>query len=351
MWCRRLDADTFADSRVQGELNQLVALRLDAEKSGADLAGRFGVNSYPTVIFTDADGTEIERISGYLPPDGFVEEVQRIRAGDTFAAWLETLAEDPGDAEALQRAVAGFLERSDPEGALVRIDAFREAAGESGEALARQLLLEARIALHDRHYTLAAKLYHKGWPRNLEIADSGAQHLRDLLEEGLSELDEAEQAERLREARRADAAEILEDVAVAEIPAAELFPVATFAYRSGLVADSARLYARWYTAVGDGADPGALNGAAWNLYLAGEDLGRALVMARQAYADDPSPSVGDTLARLLYVTGSARDAIAIQRRAASAAENGEAVEYRAVVEKMEGGEPLGDEPGFLAYPG
>ena len=37
-WCRRLEADTFAAPAVRRELEQIVSLRRDAEKDGAELA-------------------------------------------------------------------------------------------------------------------------------------------------------------------------------------------------------------------------------------------------------------------------------------------------------------------------
>ena len=68
-WCRRLESDTLTNPEVRAELAKLVALKLDAEKSGAEMAARYGIDSYPTMIFFDARGNEMERILGYLPPD------------------------------------------------------------------------------------------------------------------------------------------------------------------------------------------------------------------------------------------------------------------------------------------
>ena len=67
-WCRRLEADTFSVPAVRSELEQIVSLRRDAEKGGADLAVRFGVDSYPTMIFLDPAGNEWEFVE-YLSDD------------------------------------------------------------------------------------------------------------------------------------------------------------------------------------------------------------------------------------------------------------------------------------------
>ena len=80
-WCKHLDKDTFSDAAVQAELAGLVAIKVNAEKGGKALAARFKIDGYPTVVFTDGAGVEVDRLVGYFPPDKFISEVRRIRAG------------------------------------------------------------------------------------------------------------------------------------------------------------------------------------------------------------------------------------------------------------------------------
>jgi hypothetical protein len=68
------------------------------------------VDSYPTIVFTDGNGEEVDRIRGYLPPTQFVAESRRIRGGDTLAR-LRSVTGEVDDAIALQRVAA---ERIDP---------------------------------------------------------------------------------------------------------------------------------------------------------------------------------------------------------------------------------------------
>jgi thioredoxin-related protein len=188
-WCRRLEADTFSAPTIRRKLEQIVPLRRDAEKDGADLAARFGVDSYPTMIFLDPAGNEMDRIIGYLPPEPFLERVERIRTGDTFLACLRQLKENPGDIDAIERSVGGLLERSDPEGAISRIEAFHQATGGSELALCRKLMFTARSELHARVYQRAAKLYRSGWTRSFDVPDTtGTSNLNALLTAGLTEL-------------------------------------------------------------------------------------------------------------------------------------------------------------------
>ncbi len=351
-WCRRLDADTFSVPEVQRELAKYVPMKLNGEKGGAELAASFGVDSYPTLIFLDPDGNEMDRILGYLPPDRFLRRVRRIRTGDTFLACLKDLEEDPGNIEAIQRSVDGLLERSDPEGAINRIEAFHQSTEGNQLELCRRLMFTARVELHSRVYQRAAKLYRRGWDRGFEVPNTqGAAALHTLVAEGLSTLPPDEQTTLLREARYEDAAALLEIPNLESATADNLLDVAGFGFRNGHFDLAAELYLRWYDIAGGAAEPDDLNDIAWRLYLAGTELETAIGIARQAYAATPDPETADTLARLLYVTGSVDEAIAIERRAAEDADGHRGETYLGVADLMEAGEALDDRPTFEPYPG
>ena len=351
-WCRRLETDTFAAPAIRRELEQIVSLRRDAEKDGADLAARFGVDSYPTMIFLDPAGNEMDRIIGYLPPDPFLDRVELIRTGDTFLACLRQLEEDPGDIDAIERSVGGLLERSDPEGAISRIEAFHQATEGNELALCRKLMFSARSELHARVYQRAAKLYRSGWTRSFDVPDTtGTSNLNALLTTGLTELPVDDQADRLRQARFDDAADLLEIPDLENSTREDLPSVADFAFRNGHYDFAAELYVRWFELEGEGADPKILNDVAWRLYLSNRELGNAIVIAQRSYGLKPDPETADTLARLLYVTGAVEEAVALEERAAREAEGSRSETYSRVAQRMEAGEPLDDRPTFDSYPG
>jgi thiol:disulfide interchange protein len=77
-WCKRLDQNTFSDAKVQEALQQVVTVRLNAEKDGREAAARFNVEGFPTLIFLNASGAEVGRIPGYMDPSPFLEELQDI---------------------------------------------------------------------------------------------------------------------------------------------------------------------------------------------------------------------------------------------------------------------------------
>jgi thioredoxin-like negative regulator of GroEL len=351
-WCRRLETDTFTAPQVRRELEQIVPMRLDAEKAGSKLARRFGVDSYPTMVFLDSEGHEMDRIIGYLPPEKFVKRVARIRAGDTFLACLRQLEEDPGSVEAIQRSVGGLLERSDPEGAIARIEAFHEATEGNELALCRKLMFAARGELHNRVYQRAAKLYHRGWDRSFEVPDTtGTSRLSALLAGGIEGLPADDQARKLREARFGDAADLLEIPDLEAATPENLLGVADFAFRNGHYEAAAELYLRWDESDGLEAEPDVLNDVAWRLYLSRLELDAAIDIAQRSYATKPEPETADTLARLLYVTGSVEEAINLEELAASNTDGSRSEAYSWVAQQMEAGGPLDDRPNFESYPG
>ncbi len=82
--CKRLDAQTWTDAAV-GKLvgEKAVALKLDAEKEGKDLARRYKIEAYPTLLLLTADGTEMDRIVGFREPAIFTTEFAASVSGKT----------------------------------------------------------------------------------------------------------------------------------------------------------------------------------------------------------------------------------------------------------------------------
>ncbi|RLE26902.1 MAG: hypothetical protein DRJ65_04440 [Acidobacteria bacterium] len=350
-WCKRLDRDTFSDPAVIAELGELVPLQLDAEKEGVDAAEKYGVRSFPTIVFLDAAGHEVDRILGYLPPDAFLAEVKRIRAGDTFNACLARLNEDPANLEVLERVVQGLLERSDAIAAIGRVEAFHSAHPEGGNAHdnCRTLMFTARSTMNENLYRSAARLFRRDWPELPEVPDSlGIAHLHAFVAD-IEEIEDDRQS--LRSARFDDAEALLEMAVVEEMDTQQMLGVAGFAFRAGHYDLATDLYRRWFDLrqVGEGVE--SLNHVGWNLYLMGRETEAAISMVQEAYDIERDAGVGDTLARLLYVDGEVDQAIEIEILAAEASDGRAAEEFTAVVESMRSGQDLGDRPGFEEFPG
>ena len=90
-WCKKLQRDTFPSTEGKKALEHFVVLTIKTqERNGTPtednpLEKQFKVEGYPTLIVLDADGVEVARNPGYLPPVEFADWLHKVRRG-----WLET---------------------------------------------------------------------------------------------------------------------------------------------------------------------------------------------------------------------------------------------------------------------
>lgn len=73
--CKVMDRDVFSDIKVGAYFNEnYVNVKVDMEKGiGKELARKFKVMAYPTLLFLDSRGNEIHRAVGYQNTDQFLE--------------------------------------------------------------------------------------------------------------------------------------------------------------------------------------------------------------------------------------------------------------------------------------
>jgi len=76
-WCKRLDKDTYANGEVEEALKQFVCVKINAEKQ-KDLTQKFKVRGFPSTVFLEPNGEFIEVVPGYMPPENFLEMLDRI---------------------------------------------------------------------------------------------------------------------------------------------------------------------------------------------------------------------------------------------------------------------------------
>lgn len=82
-YCKKMNRTTFKDPAVVELLNDIVAVRINAEDdkkigsySGRELAARYGVGGYPALLVLDSAGKVRARTSGYLESRAFLEWVE-----------------------------------------------------------------------------------------------------------------------------------------------------------------------------------------------------------------------------------------------------------------------------------
>lgn len=132
--CHRLDEEVFPTPLVGEAASNMVAIKVDAEAGeGPALVERYHVVGYPTVLVLRADGTEIDRVFGYHPPEDFAELLRGFEDGTaTLDALRERVAADPDNLEQRMELAERTLVRGDvAEGeamlrALMDLDASNE---------------------------------------------------------------------------------------------------------------------------------------------------------------------------------------------------------------------------------
>ena len=74
-WCRQLDNTTYRDPQVIKYLNDnFIPLKIDAEQGrGSDIARKYGVDSYPRMIFMNSTGQVFLIIKGYKDAHNFLK--------------------------------------------------------------------------------------------------------------------------------------------------------------------------------------------------------------------------------------------------------------------------------------
>jgi thioredoxin-related protein len=74
-WCRRLDAETFADPEVRSLARRFVAARVDVD-GDRETRSAYAPSALPTVLFMDAEGKVVRRAVGFKPAPGFLAEMR-----------------------------------------------------------------------------------------------------------------------------------------------------------------------------------------------------------------------------------------------------------------------------------
>ena len=76
VWCKRLESTTFTNPDVVGLLaDRAVPVKVDGEREGRVLAGKYRIDGYPTIVFLSADERELGRVPGFLEPADFIQAV------------------------------------------------------------------------------------------------------------------------------------------------------------------------------------------------------------------------------------------------------------------------------------
>jgi len=78
-WCKKLDQDTYSNSRVQELARGFVCLKVNGDKF-PNFVSKYLIEGYPTIVFLNPAGQEITRIVGYTDASGLLAKMGDISA-------------------------------------------------------------------------------------------------------------------------------------------------------------------------------------------------------------------------------------------------------------------------------
>jgi thioredoxin-related protein len=102
-WCVELDKKVYTDKDVAEFANKKqINWKIDAEKGeGIELAKKYAVNGFPTIVFVDGNGDEVDRIVGYMPAKDFLKKIKEFSEGvNTYGSITKILKKNPDDIKA-----------------------------------------------------------------------------------------------------------------------------------------------------------------------------------------------------------------------------------------------------------
>ena len=238
------------------------------EKNGSKIADQYNVVGVPHVIFTDAEGSEIDRLIGYSPPEEYIPMVKDILNGvNTLPALEKEYTEKPDDIDVWVKLAKKYskMGRSDDAKNL-----YSQLIAANPENMAEEL--------ETAHFYLAKY----DWEQN-DIS-------------GLTKF-------------------------IAQFSSSSYITSAwrlIARYHSAQEDTSAEVEAMRNMAESDPENPGTLNSYAWRMTELKLNLEDALIKARKGVElsdDDGKPMILDTEAEVLWLMGKPQEAIDVINRA------------------------------------
>jgi thiol:disulfide interchange protein DsbD len=144
-WCHKLDREVYSDPDFIRFLQAYVPLRIDIEDpaEGKELAGRFQVQTLPTIMILDTDGHALNRIGGYRNASDLIADISSIQE------LLRRERMNPEDWHTIQTLAEEYLFRDLNREAEVRFQRVLAAPVNSG-------------AKESAHFSLALTEYYQG---------------------------------------------------------------------------------------------------------------------------------------------------------------------------------------------
>lgn len=267
--CKWLDKNVYVDPAVVDESKRWINFKVDAEKGeGIELATRFRIFNYPTLVFLSSAGEETDRFLGSRPADVFLKKMIDVRNGVGTVADLKRRVEQAPEDLALRKQLAEVLTiqaAPDADAHLVKLVAADTDNAKGVGAWA--MLQRGDLAFRQQDYPAAIARTEEAWnrfPDNAATAEIAVESLA-LYYRKNNNLDKVVELERRILQRTPD-------------------------------------------------DPKALNRFAWNVAKTGLALDEALAAAQKGVElSQRDPGIVDTLAEVHFRRGEHAQAIALMQ--------------------------------------
>lgn len=153
-WCIELDNKVYAKKEVSDFANaNQVNYKIDAEKGeGVDFAKKYKIQGFPSILFLDGDGNEIDRVYGYVPAKDFLEMMTDYNKGINTYSYLQAEVEkNPSNIDASLKLADKYSMYSENDKAKVLLNKIIEmdgsnAGGKTDDAKFRLILFEEKDA-------------------------------------------------------------------------------------------------------------------------------------------------------------------------------------------------------------
>lgn len=124
-WCKKLDADTYPNDKVVAIAEGFVNLKIDAEKGdGPEIAKKYKVSGYPTIVFVDGDGTLVAKQVGYQGPEDFAATLTKTKQNfEDYEVLKAKVEANPKDVAARLRLAEIYATREDLPAAQASLEA------------------------------------------------------------------------------------------------------------------------------------------------------------------------------------------------------------------------------------
>ena len=125
-------------------MQDMIVLNVDSEsETGLPIAKRYSVGPLPTLLFLNGDGAAVDGILGYLPPEPFKAEIERILRGEgTIDVLKKNVEANPDDLDARDKLAKKLESVGDKAGQEKQIAEILKRDPEGKNAVTRRLLFD-----------------------------------------------------------------------------------------------------------------------------------------------------------------------------------------------------------------